>query len=198
MKAAVYGRSGVEIEEIEKPTPSDDEVLVKVRAASINAPDWRLMSASPPVRRLLFAITKAKVARPGSDIAGVVETVGKNVTLFKPGDAVFGSRHRLRGFVASEPWIVNLARLDHYFGKGIWAPTDQCACILGPRPSVLCCANDLRKIAQPLNFGKVRSIVAFHVGQIQFCSPFDLTHAANIDRHGCFQINIERDSRHDT
>jgi NADPH:quinone reductase-like Zn-dependent oxidoreductase len=90
MKAAVYGRSGVEIEEIEKPTPSDDEVLVKVRAASINAPDWRLMSASPLVRRLMFAITKAKVARPGSDIAGVVETVGKNVAQLKPGDMVFG------------------------------------------------------------------------------------------------------------
>jgi len=90
MKAAVYGRSGVVIEEIEKPTPADDEVLIKIRAASINAPDWRLLSASPLVRRLMFAIGKRKVARPGSDVAGVVEAVGKNVTQFKPGDAVFG------------------------------------------------------------------------------------------------------------
>jgi NADPH:quinone reductase-like Zn-dependent oxidoreductase len=90
MKAAVYGRSGIAIEEIEKPTPADDEVLIKVRAASINAPDWRLMSASPLVRRLLSTLAKGKAARPGSDVAGVVETVGKNVTQFKPGDAVFG------------------------------------------------------------------------------------------------------------
>ena len=90
MKAAVYSRTGVVIEEIEKPTPADDEVLVKVRAASINAPDWRLMLASPLVRRLMSAIGKGKVARPGSDVAGVVEAVGRNVTKFKPGDAVFG------------------------------------------------------------------------------------------------------------
>jgi NADPH:quinone reductase-like Zn-dependent oxidoreductase len=88
MKAAVYGRSSVVIEEIEKPAPADDQVLIKVRAASINAPDWRLMSASPLVRRLMSAIGKMK--RPGSDVAGVVETVGRNVTQFKPGDAVFG------------------------------------------------------------------------------------------------------------
>lgn len=88
MKAAVYGRSAVVIEEIEKPAPADDQVLIKVRAAAINAPDWRLMSAGPLVRRLLAATRKMK--RPGSDVAGVVETVGRNVTQFKPGDAVFG------------------------------------------------------------------------------------------------------------
>ena len=90
MKAGVYGRSAVVIEEIEKPAPADDEVLIMVRAASINAPDWRLMSATPLVRRLMFAIGKKKVARPGSDVAGVVEAVGRNVTQFKPGDAIFG------------------------------------------------------------------------------------------------------------
>jgi NADPH:quinone reductase-like Zn-dependent oxidoreductase len=90
MKAAVYGRSDVVIEEIEKPTPADDEVLIKVRSASINAPDWRLMSVNPLVRRLIFAIGKRRVARPGIDVAGVVEMAGKNVTQFKPGDAVFG------------------------------------------------------------------------------------------------------------
>ncbi len=108
MRAAVYGRRGVHIEEVERPIPADDQVLIEVRAASINAPDWRLMSMSPWVRRLMFALSKAKVRRPGTDVAGIVVAVGRNVTQFKPGDAVFGSaRGSFAEYAcASESWLL--------------------------------------------------------------------------------------------
>lgn len=91
MRAAVYVGQGVRVDEVERPVPGDGEVLIDVRAASINAPDWRLMGASPRVRKLMFAMRKSKIARPGSDVAGVVAAVGGGVTRFKPGDAVFGA-----------------------------------------------------------------------------------------------------------
>jgi NADPH:quinone reductase-like Zn-dependent oxidoreductase len=97
MKAIVYHRYGspdvLKCEEIEKPTPGDDEVLIKVRAASVNALDWRLMRGAPYIVRILFGLRKPKIARPGRagrDVAGQVEAVGRNVTQFKPGNEVFG------------------------------------------------------------------------------------------------------------
>ena len=93
MKAIAYSAYGsadvLKIADVEKPAPADDEVLIKIRAASINAPDWRVMSGRPHVMRLMFGLRKPKI-RPGIDMAGLVEAVGKNVTQFKPGDAVFG------------------------------------------------------------------------------------------------------------
>jgi NADPH:quinone reductase-like Zn-dependent oxidoreductase len=93
MKAIVYSNRGspdiLKLEEIERPTPGDDEVLIKVRAASVNPLDSGL-SRYPFLRRILFAISKSKINRPGRDVAGPVEAVGSNVTQFKPGDAVFG------------------------------------------------------------------------------------------------------------
>ncbi|HEY8185607.1 MAG TPA: NAD(P)-dependent alcohol dehydrogenase [Pyrinomonadaceae bacterium] len=93
MKAIVYSNRGspdiLKLEEIERPTPGDDEVLIKVRAASVNPLDSGL-SRHPFLRRILFAISKSKINRPGRDVAGPVEAVGSNVTQFKPGDAVFG------------------------------------------------------------------------------------------------------------
>ena len=93
MKAIVYHNHGLadvlKLEEIERPTPGDDEVLIKVRAASVNPLDSGL-SKHPFLRRILFAMSKSKINRPGRDVAGQVEEVGKNVKQFKPGDAVFG------------------------------------------------------------------------------------------------------------
>src|SRR5882762_7421825 len=93
MKAIVYHNYGspdvLKLEEIERPTPGDDEVLIKVRAASVNPLDSGL-SRHPFLRRILFAMSKSKIDRPGRDVAGQVEAVGSNVTQFKPGDAVFG------------------------------------------------------------------------------------------------------------
>src|SRR5881227_2730869 len=95
MKAAIYTSYGppdvVRIAEVQKPVPKDDEVLIKVRAASVNPLDWRLMKGEPRVLRLYFGLRKPRLGRPGVDAAGEVEAVGRNVTQFKPGDAVFGA-----------------------------------------------------------------------------------------------------------
>ncbi len=97
MKAIVYHNFGspdvLRLEEVPKPVPNDDQVLVKVRAAAINPLDWHFMEGSPYIARLLgFGLLKPKETRLGVDYAGTVEAVGKNVTRFKPGDDVFGGR----------------------------------------------------------------------------------------------------------
>jgi NADPH:quinone reductase-like Zn-dependent oxidoreductase len=95
MKAIVcrkYGSPDVlELQEIDKPAVTDDGVLVRVRAASVNPLDSHLMRGRPFVGRFLFGLRKPKIKRPGRDVSGQVEAVGKNVTQFKPGDEVFGS-----------------------------------------------------------------------------------------------------------
>jgi len=95
VKAAVYTRYGppdvVEICDVEKPVPNDDEVLIQIRAASVNALDWRSVSGTPLVARAAMGLGKPKFTRLGVDVAGVVEAVGRNITQFKPGDAVFGN-----------------------------------------------------------------------------------------------------------
>jgi len=94
MKALVYHEYGppdvLKCEEIPKPSPRDDEVLIKVRAASVNPLDWRLMRGEPRVARFAGKLLKLPTGRPGVDVAGVVEAVGPRVTQFKPGDKVFG------------------------------------------------------------------------------------------------------------
>ncbi len=97
MKAAVRERFGspeavVEIREIEKPVPGDDEVLVRVRAASLNMADWYEVTGRPYVGRVQMGLRKPKSERLGVDYAGTVEAVGKGVTQFRPGDDVFGGR----------------------------------------------------------------------------------------------------------
>ncbi len=95
MRAIVYHRYGspdvLELAEVEMPTPADGEVLVKVRAASVNPLDWHFMRGAPYFLRLMSGWRRPKVARLGTDVAGQVEAVGRNVTEFKPGDEVFGS-----------------------------------------------------------------------------------------------------------
>lgn len=94
MKAIVYNKSGstavLKLEEIEKPVPKDDEVLIKVRAASVNPLDYHLLRHAF-LRRVMAAVSKVKITRPGRDVAGEVEAVGRNVTRFKAGDEVFGA-----------------------------------------------------------------------------------------------------------
>jgi len=96
MRAFTYTEYGspdvLQFTEIEKPTPKDDEVLIKVRSASINPYDWRLMRGKPLFIRLMIGgLRKPKLTRPGREAAGQVEAVGRNVTQFKPGDEVFGA-----------------------------------------------------------------------------------------------------------
>jgi NADPH:quinone reductase-like Zn-dependent oxidoreductase len=95
MKAIVctkYGSPDVLLlQEVAKPAPQDDEVLIKIHAASINSRDWRMMRANPFFIRLApggFLGSKNKIL--GADMAGRVETVGRYVRQFKPGDEVFG------------------------------------------------------------------------------------------------------------
>jgi NADPH:quinone reductase-like Zn-dependent oxidoreductase len=95
MKAIVYYNYGppdvLKYEEIEKPTAGDDQVLVKVRAASVNPLDWHFMRGTPYFVRIMTGLRRPKVTRLGVDVAGQVEAVGRNVTQFKPSDEVFGT-----------------------------------------------------------------------------------------------------------
>jgi len=87
-----YGSPDVlKCEEIEKPTPGENEVLIGVRAAAVNPLDSHLMKGTPYIGRIMTGLRKPKITRPGVDVAGRVEAVGRNVTQFKPGDEVFGS-----------------------------------------------------------------------------------------------------------
>ena len=95
MKAILYPKYGspdvLQFKEVEKPTPKDNEILVKMYAASANPLDWHLMRASPFLARLGGGLRKPKDPRLGVDFAGRVEAVGSNVTQFQPGDEVFGA-----------------------------------------------------------------------------------------------------------
>ena len=95
MKAIVYTEYGppevLQLKEVERPVPRDDEVLVKIHAASANAADWHLMRAEPFLARLENGLLKPKNTKLGADVAGRVEGVGRNVTQFQAGDEVFGS-----------------------------------------------------------------------------------------------------------
>ena len=94
MKAIVQNQYGspevLKLKDLEKPTPSDNQVLVKVHAASLNKGNIVLLRGQPFLARLAFGLTKPKFAVPGGDMAGVVEKVGKDVKKFKVGDEVYG------------------------------------------------------------------------------------------------------------
>jgi NADPH:quinone reductase-like Zn-dependent oxidoreductase len=120
MKAIRYCEYGapddvLRLEEVEKPVPNDNQILVRVRAVSLRFFDGGMLGGSVP-GRLLFGLRKPKNTTPGSDFAGTVDAVGKSVTEFKPGDEVFGVRAgalaeyicvREAGAIASKPGNVN-------------------------------------------------------------------------------------------
>ena len=94
MKAIVYTKYGspdvLHLEEVEKPAPKDNEVLVKVHAAAVTAGDLIIVKGEPFLARLGSGLLEPKHKIPGKEMAGRVEAVGSNVTQFKPGDEVFG------------------------------------------------------------------------------------------------------------
>jgi NADPH:quinone reductase-like Zn-dependent oxidoreductase len=95
MKAIVYTKYGspdvLQLKDVEKPTPKDNEVLIKIHAASVNAYDWHFLTADIFLIRFMGGgFLKPKNTRLGADMAGRIETVGKNVKQFQPGDEVFG------------------------------------------------------------------------------------------------------------
>ena len=98
MKVCVYERYGppevLQLKEIEKPTPKDNEVLIKTYATTVTSGDWRVRSLNVPVgfgliMRLVFGVSRPKQPILGTELAGVVESVGKDVRKFKVGDPVF-------------------------------------------------------------------------------------------------------------
>ena len=95
MKAIICTKYGppdtLQFQEVAKPAPTADEVLVKIHAASVNMYDWHLLTADIPLVRLMGGgLLRPKVTIPGEDIAGRIEAVGSNVKQFRPGDEVFG------------------------------------------------------------------------------------------------------------
>ncbi|MGH2428980.1 MAG: NAD(P)-dependent alcohol dehydrogenase [Candidatus Limnocylindria bacterium] len=98
MKAIVYRKYGspdiLELQDIGKPVVKDDEVLVRVHAASVNPLDWHLLRGLPYIVRPTAGWRKPKRNIPGVDVAGVVEAVGRSVTELQPGDEVFGEKSR--------------------------------------------------------------------------------------------------------
>jgi NADPH:quinone reductase-like Zn-dependent oxidoreductase len=96
MKAITYTEYGppdvLKLTEVERPAPEDHDVLIRVLAASVNPLDWRVLRGRPIfVRLLMGGLRRPKATRPGVDVAGTVEAVGRSVTAFKPGDEVFGT-----------------------------------------------------------------------------------------------------------
>jgi NADPH:quinone reductase-like Zn-dependent oxidoreductase len=95
MKAIVYTNYGspdvLKCEDVEKPTVGEKDVLIRMRAASVNPLDWHFMRGTPYLVRMMTGLRKPKVKRLGVDVAGEVEAVGREVNQFKPGDAVFGT-----------------------------------------------------------------------------------------------------------
>ena len=97
MRAAIHERFGapsavIEVREVDRPSPAADEVLIRVRAASVNISDWYGVTGRPRIARFSMGIRKPKEIRIGVDYAGVVEEVGADVDGFRPGDEVFGGR----------------------------------------------------------------------------------------------------------
>ena len=109
MRAAMRFRYGspdvVEVRDVEKPTPADDEVLIRVIAASVNRGDLDGIIGRPRLVRLFMGLRAPRDPRLGIDVAGVVESVGQGVTRFKPGDEVFGDGFRF-GTTAFSEYVV--------------------------------------------------------------------------------------------
>ena len=102
MKAYVYERYGspevLEIREVARPAVSDGNVLIRVRSSCVNMADWRFLTGTPRVLRLVAGLVKPKQRILGLDVAGTVEAVGKAVTRFQPGDEVFATTDDMGGF----------------------------------------------------------------------------------------------------
>ena len=114
MQAITFDRFGspdvLRLQEVEKPVANDNDVLVRIRAASANPYDWHFLTGLPHIGRMSFGVLRPKARGLGADLAGEVEAVGKNVTGFRPGDEVFGE---VDGEVPGKP-ILELGSFAEY------------------------------------------------------------------------------------
>jgi NADPH:quinone reductase-like Zn-dependent oxidoreductase len=127
MKAIVYYKYGspddvLELRDIDKPVVKEDEVLVRVHAASTHAGDWILVRGVPYFMRMAYGLRKPKSNVAGMDVAGTVEAVGKDVTQFQPGDELFGSCNGAFAEYAC-------AREDHFVLKPAGLTFEQAAAV---------------------------------------------------------------------
>ena len=144
MKAAVFNRYGsptdvLQIQDVEKPVPNDNEVLIGVRAAAVNPLDYGLMSGGSYVVRMMTGLRKPKLTRPGVDVAGKVEAVGKGVKQFQAGDEVFGScRGAFAEYVCAPESTLAVKPENVTFEQAAAVPVAACTALQGLRLGGLC------------------------------------------------------------
>jgi len=169
MKAIVctkYGSPGVlQLQEVAKPAPQDDEVLIRVYAASVNARDWRFMRAKPFSIRLVpggFLQPKNKIL--GADLAGRVEAIGSSVKQFGPGDEVFGylpsatDRGTFAEYVCAKENAITLKPANLTFERAAAVPVAAMTALQGLRDK-----GDIQPGQKVRNLEMVRSLGADHV-----------------------------------
>ena len=117
------GPEVLQIEEVEKPTPAADEILVKVKATSVNPLEWHVLRAEPLFARFSVGLFKPKDKILGSDFAGIVEAVGKHITKYKTGDEVFGEA------IVGSFGEYNCVKPDMLAHKPVNASFEEAACL---------------------------------------------------------------------
>ena len=138
MKAIIYTKYGLpdvlQVKEIEKPIPKDNEILIQVRAASVNPHDWHSMRGKPYILRAETGLRKPKYTRLGLDLAGQVEAVGRKVMQFQPGDEVYGaSRGTLADYVCTQGKALALKPANLTFEQAAAVPVAAFTALQGLR-----------------------------------------------------------------
>jgi NADPH:quinone reductase-like Zn-dependent oxidoreductase len=138
MKAVIQDRYGsadvLEFRDIDRPVPAADEVLVRVRAASVNAYDWHLMHGDPVIGRTMMGLRRPKAPVRGRDFAGVVEAVGSGVTGLRPGDEVYGEADgAFAEFVCAKDSMVGPKPADLTFEQAAAIPLAGNTALIGLR-----------------------------------------------------------------
>jgi NADPH:quinone reductase-like Zn-dependent oxidoreductase len=169
MKAIVYKKYGppdvLQIEEVEKPAPDENQVLVKVHAASNNAGDYRSMNPDAFLIRLMSGLLKPKNPRLGWDLAERVEAVGKNIKQFRPGDEVFGcSNGTFAEYVLAKEDRLVLKPANKSFEEAAALPVAALTALQGLRD-----AADVRPGQKVLIYGASGGVGTFAV---QFAKSF--------------------------